>query len=80
MKLTLNTKYNINDTIYIAECYNGEFFPSRALTVYQIYTESSLYITEIYYYMYYYGEYVKFSESRCFGSYEECSKWCKEHN
>ena len=76
----IETKYDIGDKVYIAECYNGEFYPSKPLIINTVYTETTKYDTRVYYQGSYYGEKLRRREDHYFGSYEECIKWCNENN
>lgn len=81
MDINIKTKYNIGDIVYIPEHYE-EFFPSKPLTIISIsvkvlpdviYTEYEVCGGEF--------EYCeKASEDCIFLTYEECTKWCDNHN
>ena len=82
MKINVDTKYNIGDTVYIAECYYSEFVPSAACVITKIHTAclGVNFPQEIVYEINNQGFPELVGESTCFATYAECTKWCEEHN
>ncbi len=82
MKINVDTKYNVGDTIYIAESYNGEYFPSQACEIIKIHLLcfGVNFLAERVYEIKNQGFPELISESACFATYAECTKWCEEHN
>lgn len=78
MTIAINAKYNIGDTIYVAD-YFDEFIP-KACVINEIQTITSKIGTCIKYRVDD-GEWRDFyQENRCFATYAECLKWCKEYS
>lgn len=80
MKITLETKFNIGDQVYLAETYREYWANSKSYTVVGIkyyineHTSKTLYNIEQ-------GELKdSVSETLLFATYDECVQWCKEHN
>ncbi len=85
MNLNINTKYNIGDTVWFADYIYDTHYPSKySGTVREIEIEISETQQLISYWVIvdYNGnkELEQYSERACFATYEECIKWCKEHN
>lgn len=80
MDFNITTKYDLGDSVYIAELYD-EYMPSKELTVTTIEFSISTNKTKVVYYLNegdgYKGYY---SEDALFATCEECTKWCEEHN
>ena len=81
MKITLDTRFNIGDTIYAADHYHDGFYTSRQpyiITDIIININNrdirTMYCTEQE------GHTERFPESWVFDTYEECIKWCEEQN
>ena len=86
MKIRYNTKFEIGDTVYIAETYYGEYYVSEPFTVQRIEINVDKFGL--------YAEYtlrdkgqgsqylwdIKIEEKRCFSDREECRLWCAIHN
>lgn len=80
MKITIDTKFSIGDIVYAADYYN-EFYASRTPYVIRdiIINISNRDIRTMYCVTN--GEYTDhFPEDWLFSTYEECTKWCTEHN
>ena len=81
MTLTFNTKFNIGDTIYCAECYDDYIIADRTqYTITAIDTHTSANGDLISYHVYKDGVTVRRSECWLHATYEECTKWCKAQN
>lgn len=83
MNITINTKYNIGDIVYIAWCYNGEFLPENKLyTINKIYAYAENENIKISYGIIDNSDDMEMEvyECDCFPTYAECTKWCKKQN
>ena len=79
MDINIKTKYNIGDTVYIPECYE-EFFPSKPFKVTGVLMKVSTNTTLIQYQLQS-NEYEEtVAEQQVFSTYEDCTKWCNNHN
>ena len=80
MDFNISTKYDIGNKVYIAELYD-KYVSSNGLTVTTIEIEISANKTKVVYYLNdgdnYKGYY---TEEVLFETYEDCTKWCEEHN
>ena len=80
MDFNISTKYNIGDKVYITEFYD-EYVPSGELTIVTIEIGISANKTKVIYYLNKGDEFQSYySEDSLFATYEECTKWCEEHN
>ena len=82
MDINITTKYNIGDTVYTAQCYYGDFFPSKACTITDI-RVMALGVNNpptIIYDIINDGIEDVINEPSCFDTYAECSKWCTKQN
>ena len=83
MRITVDTKFNIGDIVYIPESYlswasTGE--PSRVTGVRVDYhLENGGKINQVILYELS-NELFHCNEAICFATYEECQQWCKERN
>ena len=82
MQIIVNTKYNIDDTVYMADCYNDYHVPGAQYIVNNIIikTDSKAYVV-------YYncieqatGIICRIPESWLFKTYDECKQWCNKQN
>lgn len=82
MNINITTRYDVEDTVYIAECYNGEFFPSKACIVkdIKIWSLGINYPQRIIYTVLNNDFEETVDESVCFESYTKCREWCSLHN
>lgn len=83
--INVKTKYKIGDQIWFADYFHDTFCPCKYYgEIYEINIEIDKNQTCIYYWVVvdYNGnkEFEKYSENACFATYEECTKWCEEHN
>ena len=84
-RIIIDAKHSIGDKIWFTDYFYDEFSPCK---YYGEINEIEVEITEskqkIYYWVVvdYNGskEYEKYAEEMCFSTYEECTKWCNEHN
>ena len=85
MNINIETKFNIGDDVWIASYCYDTYYPSKhpfKVNEINIEVDSSQLI------VYYWGtmetvdwtDVSKYAESACFSTYEECTKWCEEHN
>lgn len=85
MDIVVNTKYNINDTVWFADyfydtCYPCKY-PAKISEINININESRL--AAVYLLAIDYGDGItleKCAEKFCFPTYEECTKWCEEQN
>jgi hypothetical protein len=84
-QVIIDPKYKIGDTVWFADYFYDTFYPCKySAEIFEI--EVSITKTQqvIYYWLSidYNGNITseKYSEEACFASYEECTKWCDEHN
>ena len=80
MKLSIETKFNIGDTVYIAECYEDWFAYKKPCVISDISISANSKTTHILYEVQQDGLTDRVPEDWVFGTYEECIKWCDEHN
>lgn len=80
MDFSIITRYDIGDTVFIAEFYD-EYMVSKVLTVVTIEISVSANKTKVVYYLNDGSDYKGYYfEDALFATYEECTKWCEEHN
>ncbi len=80
MKITVETKFDIGDVVYIADRYH-EFYANRKPRVIKnIYIMSTAWRTYVQYEVEYSGTSELVFEACTFATYEECTKWCNENN
>ena len=86
MKIKYNTKFEVGDTVYIAETYYGEYYVSEPLTVQRIHINVDRLGLHIEYELKYKDETFKhfynidMLEKQCFPDREECRLWCAMQN
>ena len=81
MKLSIKTKFNIGDTVYIAECYEDYWFAYKnPFIVSDILISANSRIMHISYEIQQDNFTHRVPESWAFSTYEECAKWCKKQN
>lgn len=83
--IMVDVKYNIGDTVWFANCFDGEFFPRKySGYVYEIDVEKTTAVQKIYYRLLVnyptFKEFERHEENRCFGTFEECALWCDKQN
>lgn len=80
MDFNITTKYDLGDSVYIAELYD-EYMPSKELTVTTIEFSISTNKTKVVYYLNegdgYKGYY---SEDALFATCADCTEWCEKQN
>ena len=80
MKININTKYNIGDTVYVADHYY-DFYPiSTPGIIENILIDGDINKIRIDYIIQQDIFTVSVPEEWVFPSYAECTKWCEEHN
>ena len=85
MNIVVNTKYNINDTVWFADYFYDTFFPCKyPAKISEINIDVDENKQAVHYWTTVdYGNgtsLVRQSEDACFNTYEECTKWCDEQN
>lgn len=78
MKLSIETKFNIGDTVYIAERFEDWFAYKKPYIIFDISISANSQIVRILYEV----QQDRFTDSvpedLVFSTYEECVKWCDE--
>ena len=80
MKISIETKFNIADIVYIAQCYADWFAYEKPCVITDIFISANSRTTHILYEIQQDDFVDRLSESWVFGTYEECAHWCDEHN
>ena len=80
MKVTADTKFNIGDAVYAAEPYEVYWANKTPYIVIGITLHMNENVTRIVYTINQDYTITTVSEEFLFATYEECMKWCKEHN
>ena len=80
MKLSIETKFNIGDTVYIAECFEDWFTYKKPHIISDISISASSKAVHILYEVQQDGFTDSVPEDFVFSTYEECAKWCNERN
>lgn len=82
MKINLDTKFNIGDTVYFPELGYDEWYPSDPATILDIMIHINNNTTTIKYYIIDKDgpRRVPIRSDWCFATCEECTKWCQENN
>jgi small-conductance mechanosensitive channel len=80
METLIKTQYNIGDTVYIADCYYDFYANQKPYIIKEILIDINSYSTSIQYEVEQEGYVYQIPESWVFATYEECIKWCEEHN
>jgi hypothetical protein len=80
MKFTIDTKFNIGDKVYAADHYHDYYASHVPYVISDVIINIDnrdiriMYCVEL-------GEQTdRFPEEWLFATYEECAKWCEEHN
>lgn len=80
MKISLETAFDIGDTVYAVELYHDYYTSHTPYIISDIIINinnrdiRTMYCVER-------GDYTtRFPEEWLFSNYEDCAKWCKEHN
>lgn len=79
MDINKQSKFNLGDEVYIANYYD-EFTPSKPYTVTAVLTITDGNGTVVKYRIRNATEEIVMFEHSCFGTCEECTKWCEKHN
>ena len=80
MKLTINTKFDIGDQVYLAQTYYEYWANSKPYQIVGVNLHMNEHATKLIYNIEQEGSVTSVSENLLFATYEECAKWCKEHN
>ena len=80
MKITINTRYNVGDTVYIID--NCEEFYAHRLPyiITDVFINASSRKINVLYDVKQDNFTYRLPENWIFRTYEECKKWCDEHN
>jgi hypothetical protein len=80
MKFTINTKFNIGDTVYAVDHYYDYYASHTPYIISDIIINIDRRDVRIMYCAKQREHTDRFPEEWCFATYEECAKWCEEHN
>ena len=80
MNVNINTKYNIGDQVYLAQIYHEYYANSEPYEIVGINVHMNEHAIKFTYNIEQGGVITTVSENLLFATYEECTKWCKEHN
>ena len=80
MKLTIDTKFDIGSTVYNVELYYEYYVEKNPYTVVGVSISISDHTMKTTYRIERDGDLRTVSENSIFATYEECAKWCEEHN
>lgn len=80
MRLAIETKFSIGDQVYLAEIYHEYLANSKPYTIVGISIHMNEHATKTIYRIEQEGLIDSVSEHILFATYEECAKWCDEHN
>lgn len=80
MKFTIETQFNIGDTVYAADHYYDYYASHTPYVITDIGVNIKNRSTHIMYYVKQGERTDRFPEGWLFKTYEECAKWCDEHN
>ena len=80
METNIETKFNINDKVYVVELYHEYYASKEPYIVVGIDIDITEHATRIRYRLERDGESNSAIEDMIFATYEECTKWCNEHN
>lgn len=79
MKISVETKFNIGDMVYIANCYYDFYANSVPCRIKDVLVDINRRRTRIAYEVEQEDFTYRIPEEWAFASYEECEKWCAEH-
>lgn len=80
MNISINTKFNIGDKVYIADLYYDFYACRKPHTIIDILIDINRHRTHIMYEVKQDNVTYRVPERLTFDTYEECAKWCEEHN
>lgn len=80
MKISVETKFNIGDIVYVADNYDDYIANSEPHIVQDVLINVSRRGTHILYEVNRKGFTFTITEAWVFATYAECTKWCEEHN
>lgn len=78
MNINRKTKFNIGDTVYTPDIFDGEYYPNGPYKVKSIYLDVFEEVILVKYRVE--NLYSDLWEHHCFNSLEECKEWCLEKN
>lgn len=80
MKFNINTQFDIGDTVYAADHYHNYYASHTPYVITDIIVNIDNRDVRISYCVEC-GEHAdRFPEEWCFATYEECARWCDDHN
>jgi hypothetical protein len=80
MEITIKTKYNVGDVVYIADHYYDFYAYRKPYIIKDVLIDVNSRRTYIQYEVEQDGTTYRSPEHWTFTTYEECAKWCEEHN
>ena len=80
MKVTLDTKFNIGDTVYVVDHYYDYYVSHTPYMIIDVLINVNKRGTHIFYEVEQNDVTDRVPESWTFNTYEECARWCEEHN
>lgn len=80
MQITVDTKFNIGDAVYVANHYYELYACKEPRIITDILFYGNARYIGVRYELTYKGNTDVVPESWVFGSYEECTKWCEEYS
>ena len=80
MILTINTKFDVGDEIYVAYHHYDFYASEKPYIVKDVCVQSNFRRTHIVYEIEEDGVTWTIPEAWAFATYADCAKWCKEHN
>lgn len=80
MRVTVETKFNVGDIVYVADHYYDFYANHKPYIVSDVLIDINSKRTRIAYDVEQDGFIYRVPEEWTFSTYEECTKWCDEHN
>jgi hypothetical protein len=80
MEISVKTKYNVGDVVYIADCYYDFYANHEPYVVKDVIIDINTHRTRIQYEVEQKYTSYRVSEAMTFSTYAQCAKWCNEHN
>lgn len=80
MQITIATKFNVGDVVYIVDHYYDFYANHKPYVVQDVLIDINSRRTHIQYEVEQDDMMYRVPEDWIFATYEECAKWCEEHN
>lgn len=82
MRINIETKFNIGDTVYVTDYYNDTYHASKRRCIINYIDVHVVPNLVVIYSVTYkdWGTTSEYVEHMLFATYEECQKWCDERN